>query len=120
MEKIEVNDSVNKQLGSIMRLRGANIFKQLYLFHNRSLLQEYRKAKSFLIQLFLGAFGGILLGLLVIDNRGALYKGVLVPPYTLLSEGFLEHVVPLTSLLCGMAISLVASAPGTKTFDFII
>lgn len=104
-------------LKNASKLRGASFVKQAFFCHNRSIIQQLREIKGFFVEIGLGAFTGFVLGLLILNYRGELYKGVYISPYTTLTTLPVEHVVPLGAFICGIAVAFTSSVPGVRIFS---
>jgi hypothetical protein len=96
--------------------RGAPLWKQIFLNHNRYMLQQYRTYTSFLLEVGVASLAGLLMGISTMGNAGQLYSGILVTPYTLISPSPVEFVLPLSGLLNGIAVGLSGAPAGVKTF----
>lgn len=81
------------------------------------MLQQYRKINAFFLELAIACIGGGLMGLAVTGYDGALYQGLVVHPYTLISPSPIEVVVPILCLLVACAIGLSAAPSAVKTFS---
>ncbi|KAL8934548.1 MAG: hypothetical protein Q9211_005166, partial [Gyalolechia sp. 1 TL-2023] len=99
-----------------IRSRGAPFHKQLYHCTLRSLLQQYRLRSSFYFEIGVSVLGGLLIGLAQFKAEGVNFRGYHHPPYTILSSSIDYNAVPLMALLVGIAIGLIASAPGVRIF----
>ncbi|KAJ3274969.1 hypothetical protein HK104_003993 [Borealophlyctis nickersoniae] len=80
------------------------------------MVQQYRTINGLALEVFVGSFAGLLMGISVQGAQGELYKGVYVKPYTLLSPAPLEFLVPLYGLLIGLAVGLAGAPAGVKIF----
>lgn len=96
--------------------RGTGLFRQIVLVHNRSLLQQYRKINALLLELFIATVSGLLMGIAVSSYDGALYRGLFIYPFTLISPAPVELVVPMLALIIGCAVGLSGSPAGVKIF----
>ena len=96
--------------------RGAPMWKQVWLNHNRYMLQQYRTWTSFVLEIGVASLAGLLMGVSLMGNAGVLFAGILIAPYTLISPSPVEWVVPLAGLLNGIAVGLSGAPAGVKTF----
>eukprot|EP00158_Paraphelidium_tribonemae_P003535 Partr_v1_DN26205_c0_g1_i1_m48174 putative ABC transporter len=85
--------------------------------YNRSLVQQYRLINGFLLELFVAIVCGTLIGLAVSVYEGALYQGLVIRPFTLISPSPIEIVVPILALIQACAIGLTAAPGGVKIFS---
>ncbi|KAI8924958.1 hypothetical protein BC831DRAFT_512884 [Entophlyctis helioformis] len=108
--------SLDKLITSIAQERGASHFMQAVYCHNRSLLQQQRLSGTILLEVFVGLFAGLLLGLATISDI-ELFSVMYIPPFTPLSPAPLDHLIPLTSLLMGMSIALASGSAGVSVFS---
>jgi hypothetical protein len=97
--------------------RGANPFMQLYLAHNRSMLQQYRKFNAFTTEVFVASISGMVMGMAIHGYGGQLYQGVVVEPYTLISPSPTEMVLPILCLIVSFAVGLAGAPAGVKIFS---
>jgi len=95
--------------------RGASFIQQVYLCHNRSLVQQYRSGTSFAIEMGVGILAGGVMGAAA-SQMPELYVGVLKPPYTLISPSPIEILLPSLGLYVSLAVGLAGSPAGVKTF----
>ncbi|KAJ3061329.1 hypothetical protein HK102_009153, partial [Quaeritorhiza haematococci] len=102
---------------TLMKTRGALWHNQVIYCHNRSLVQQQRKATALALELFVGLFAGLLMGISVQGANGELFKGVYVEPYTLVSPSPTMWLVPLYGLLIGITVALAGAPAGVKVFS---
>jgi hypothetical protein len=98
-----------RQFKPILNSRGASFVKQVYLCHNRALLQQQRTSKAFALELGVAGLAGGLMGLAVNGQSGELYHGIYISPYSLISPSPLNWLVPMVAMLIGMAVGLAVS-----------
>lgn len=98
--------ATHKRIKRQARARGAPILRQLYLAHNRSILQQYRRVNAFLLEVAVSALTGLLMGSAVMAYDGALYQGLLIEPFTLISPSSVEVAVPMLAMIVGCATGL--------------
>jgi len=103
-------------LSTTLETRGAPWYRQIYICFMRSLLQQYRMKSSFFFELGIGALAGFLIGLAQLNAHGQNFRGIYLEPYSLLSSSTDYASVPIMALLVGVAIGLIAAAPGVKIF----
>ncbi len=95
--------------------RGASFMWQVYLCHNRSMVQQYRQATSYLLEMGVGMLAGGMMGAAA-SQVPELYMGVLKPPYTLISPSPIETLLPSIGLYVSLAVGLAGSPAGVRTF----
>ena len=95
--------------------RGAPFLTQLRLCTFRSLLQQYRNAATYALELGVCLVAGGVMGGAA-AQLPELYNGVLKPPYTLISPAPLETIVPSVGLYVALAIGLAGSPAGVLVF----
>ena len=106
-----------QDLSKILKNRGANYFKQIWLCFTRALLQQYRSKGAFWSEMILAAIAGFLLGLAETSKYGILFTGLYRDDYAILSVATDFMSAPEMALLVAVAIGLVSSAPGVKVFS---
>lgn len=84
--------------------RGAPWYRQLCFCFVRSVRQQTRQSKSFILELFVGTIAGLLTGLTVYRLDGLLFQGVFVAPFELLSSAVNYSLVPQLGLLSSLGI----------------
>lgn len=99
----------------LVKERGASFLKQFWFCHNLSLLQQYRNITGVVLEVFVGTFAGLLMGL-ASSSSNETYIGTYPSPYTLLSPAPRYWSIPQFGLLIGMAVALAASPAGVKVF----
>lgn len=95
--------------------RGASFAQQLLLCHNRSMVQQYRQATGYVLEMGVGMLAGAAMGAAA-SQVPELYMGILKPPYTLISPAPLELLLPSIGLYIALAIGLAGSPAGVRTF----
>ncbi|KAF2194822.1 ABC transporter-like protein [Zopfia rhizophila CBS 207.26] len=105
-----------QSLRQTMQKRGASWPAQTYYCCKRSITQQVRNKGSFFFEIGVGALAGGIIGLSAFAAKGQLFRGLYVPPFTILSSAVDYQSVPQVGLLGGMAIGLAASAPAVKVF----
>eukprot|EP00455_Lapot_gusevi_P045021 TRINITY_DN5716_c0_g1_i5.p1 TRINITY_DN5716_c0_g1~~TRINITY_DN5716_c0_g1_i5.p1 ORF type:complete len:859 (+),score=112.28 TRINITY_DN5716_c0_g1_i5:76-2652(+) len=96
--------------------RGASLLAQVVFCHNRSVLQQYRKSEAYVLEIAVAVLAGALMGAAVMGLKGALYQGVFLDNFILLSPSPVESIVPQLGLYVGMAVGLAGAPAGVKTF----
>lgn len=94
--------------------QGANFFVQIWLNHNRYMLQQFRTASTFLLEVAVASLAGLLMGLSMMGNAGYLYQGILIPPYSLISPSPTEFILPMFGLMIAVSVGLSGAPAGTK------
>lgn len=105
-----------QNIEQISKQRGAYWFLQVYYCFARYLNQQLRHIVSLVLEVFVGLFAGLLMGISVNGQNGQLYTGMYVKPYTLVSPSPVDWLVPLYGLLIGFAVALAGSPAGVKVF----
>ena len=103
-------------LARTVQMRGAPWYRQTYFCLGRAFLQQYRLRSSSYAELGVAVLTGALLGLAQLGQHGIDFRGMYLHPYDLLSSAADYISVPEMSLLVGLAIGIIASAPGVKVF----
>jgi len=111
-----INMAEANALTATIKSRGAPFHKQVWFCLCRSFLQQYRLKSAFFFEIGVAAMAGFLIGLAMMANHGQNFRGVYSHPYELLSSSMDFSAIPQMSLLTGLAIGLIASAPGVKVF----
>lgn len=105
-------------LPTTLRTRGASRLYQTYLCLHRALLQQHREPPSlFWAEIALACLPGLLLGLSVRSRNGELFHGLYHEPLAILSPALDLASTPQLSLLAGVAMGLLAAAPGVRVFS---
>ncbi|ORY18078.1 hypothetical protein BCR33DRAFT_777678 [Rhizoclosmatium globosum] len=120
-----------KDLELIVKNRGAPIWTQIGLCHNRYIVQQYRQAGSLVIEIGVASLAGLLMGIAIMGQKGQIFKGVYVDPYSGLTPSTVLWLIPqlgnfkegdvintntLKGLLVGMACGLAGAPAGVKVF----
>ena len=100
---------------AVSKSRGASFLRQCFLAHNRSLLQQYRQAPSFALEMGVGFLAGGIMGAAA-TAVDTLYLGILKAPYTLISPAPMETLLPSIGLYVALAVGLAGSPAGVRTF----
>lgn len=95
--------------------RGATFLRQMYLCHNRSIVQQYRTVASFALEVGVAVLAGTMMGAASLAVP-TLYVGILKVPYVLISPSPIEPLLPSIGLFVSLAIGIAASPAGVKTF----
>jgi len=102
-------------INAISESRGATFLRQCILVHNRSVLQQYRQAPSYALEVGVGMLAGGIMGGAA-TAVSTLYVGVLKPPYTLISPSPIEILLPSIGLYVALAVALAGTPAGVRTF----
>jgi len=89
---------------------------QIYLSHNRSILQQYRKMFSYYLEVMVGTLAGLMMGAATIAVETSVYQGVLSDLFVFISPAPNEVLLPQLGLLISMAIGVAGSPAGVLTF----
>ena len=95
--------------------RGAGFTAQMLHAINRSLVQQYRTATSFALELGVAVLAGGMMGAAALAVP-SLYIGILRPPYVYISPSPIENLLPSIGLFVALAIGVAASPAGVKIF----
>jgi hypothetical protein len=114
-DQIEADRHFHLNIGNFVSQKGAGFFKQVYLCHNLSLLQQLRDLKGLFLEVFVGFFAGILMGSAV-SSVVELYSGMLKQPFAPVSVSPVIWPVPQLSLLIGLAVALAGAPGGVRVF----
>ncbi|KAJ3111510.1 hypothetical protein HDU96_005641 [Phlyctochytrium bullatum] len=101
-------------LKSSAKARGASPFVQLAYAHNRSLMQQVRKAGSIVTECFVAGFAGLIMG---ISSNSPNYASLLLEPYSLISSASINWFIALYCMLVGISIALSGGPAGVKVFS---
>ncbi|KAJ3354135.1 hypothetical protein HDU83_005741 [Entophlyctis luteolus] len=101
-------------MAKISKLRGASFLSQVVLAHNRYIKQQVRLVGAFIMEAFLGALAGAMMGLST--PGGEVYQGIYVEPFSALSGSQDAVFLGLIGMINGIVIALVAAPPGVKIF----
>lgn len=85
--------------------RGASLFKQFWYAHNISVLQQYRNISSFVLEIWVSATAGLILGM-ALSGYNETYIGLFNSPFSLLSVAPNLWLTVQLSLLIGLSIAL--------------
>lgn len=99
-ERAEILSVLSKSVSS----RGAPWHRQVYFCFSRSCKQQFRLLKSFYLEITVGAFAGLLIGLSVFKLDGLFFQGVFLAPFEALSSAVNYTLVPQLGMLCSVAI----------------
>jgi hypothetical protein len=95
--------------------RGASFLTQVWLCHNRSVLQQYRQATTYALEMGVAMLAGGMMGAAATAVDG-LYKGILKPPFILMSPSPLELMLPSLGFYVCLAVGLAGSPAGVLAF----
>lgn len=108
--------SSHNALDCACKSRGINFLHQSFLAHNRYVRQQYRLITGLLLELAVATIAGNVVGMAVQMYDGALYRGFLIKPFTLISPAPIEIVVPILCLIQYTVIVLAGAPAGVKVF----
>nr|KAJ3420418.1 hypothetical protein HK105_005685 [Polyrhizophydium stewartii] len=100
---------------SLVRGRGASFVRQVFYCHSRSLMQQYQRINSLVLEIFVGVLAGFLMGM-ASQGSDEMYRGLYIAPYLILSPAPLEWLIAQFGLLIGMAVALAAAPAGVTVF----
>ncbi|KAJ3042991.1 hypothetical protein HDU99_010009, partial [Rhizoclosmatium hyalinum] len=101
-------------MSDVISKRGASFARQVILAHNRSILQQTRLIGAFVMESFLGALTGLMIGMS--SPEGEAYRGIFVAPFTLISGEQDAVYLALLGMINGIVIALVGAPPAVKVF----
>ncbi|RKF75727.1 ATP-binding cassette sub-family G member 2 [Golovinomyces cichoracearum] len=113
-----------KVLSQSSAIRGASWLTQVRICLYRSIKQQWRQKKSFILEIGVGAIAGLLIGMSLYPANGIHFQGIYHAPFQLLSSAVNYTLVPQMGLFCCLSITitnifsrgLAAAAPAVKTF----
>lgn len=100
-----------------LKKRGASRLKQTWLCLHRAMLQQCRDKTAFLFEIILASLSALLLGLAQQSKKGVLFRGIYKGDFAMLSTAVDIASAPQLSMLTGVAIGLISSAPGVRMFS---
>ncbi|KAJ3015720.1 UNVERIFIED_CONTAM: hypothetical protein HDU68_012591 [Siphonaria sp. JEL0065] len=101
-------------MSKISRLRGSSFVRQVLLSHNRSMVQQMRLIGAFVMEAFLGALAGYMMGMS--SPEGEAYQGIFNAPFQAISGSQDSVFLGMIGMINGIAIALIAAPPGVKVF----
>ncbi|ORY53533.1 PEP carboxykinase-like protein [Rhizoclosmatium globosum] len=110
----ENNVAALSAMSDVISKRGASFTRQVILAHNRSILQQTRLIGAFVMESFLGALTGLMIGMS--SPEGEAYRGIFVAPFTLISGEQDAVYLALLGMINGIVIALVGAPPAVKVF----
>lgn len=110
-----LSPNTRPDLDAIISKRGASFLYQVYLCHNRSVIQQYRRIGGYALEMGVGLLAGGMMGAAASPLDG-LYIGILRPPYTLISPAPLESICPSMGFYVVLAVGIAGSPAGVLTF----
>lgn len=100
-----------------LRQRGASRLKQTWLCLCRAILQQWRYKSSFASEMLLACVPALILGLSVQSRNGMMFRGLYRGGFSILSPAVDVASAPQLSMLTGVAVGLISSAPGVRVFS---
>ncbi|KAJ3305130.1 hypothetical protein HDU76_005060, partial [Blyttiomyces sp. JEL0837] len=113
---VNMNNTTPSDLSFIVQQRGASFWIQSWLCHNRYLIQQYRRIGALGLEIGVASLAGGLMGIAVSSQKGVLFVGVPISPYSLFSSSTLVWLIPQLGLLIGMSCGLAGAPAGVKVF----
>ncbi|KAJ3021152.1 UNVERIFIED_CONTAM: hypothetical protein HDU68_009782 [Siphonaria sp. JEL0065] len=101
-------------MSKISQLRGSSFVRQVVLSHNRSMVQQMRLIGAFVMEAFLGALAGYMMGMS--SPEGEAYQGIFNAPFQAISGSQDSVFLGMIGMVNGIAIALIAAPPGVKVF----
>ncbi|KAJ3329639.1 hypothetical protein HDU76_007506 [Blyttiomyces sp. JEL0837] len=99
----------------VVRSRGAGFMRQVWLCHQRSLLQQSRCIMALVLEIFVAMFAGMLMGVSTNGKVKELFNGIYWGRYVSLSPAPMD-LLSLYGLLIGIAVALAGAPAGVKVF----
>ncbi|KAJ3123543.1 hypothetical protein HK098_001846 [Nowakowskiella sp. JEL0407] len=115
LDPTSADEEFIKIASSLTKERGATTLTQTYLCLMRSFSQQYATISGLYLELFVGTFAGVLMGLAAFNVK-ELYRGLLIWPYTQLSSTPISYTPALVALLMGITSALASAPSGVKVF----
>ncbi|KAJ3344621.1 hypothetical protein HDU83_005006 [Entophlyctis luteolus] len=109
------NKEFQQHIDSVIHQRGAGFFKQLYYCYTRSVIQEAREGRGFVLELVVATIAGCLIGVALSGKMRELISGVYIGKYVVLSPSPLD-VIAITGFLMGVTIGLCGAPSAVKIF----
>lgn len=100
-----------------LQQRGASRLQQTWLCLSRAMLQQWRYKSSFAYEMLLACLPALLLGLSVQSRNGMMFRGLYRGSFSILSPAVDVASAPQLSMLTGVAVGLISSAPGVRVFS---
>lgn len=100
-----------------LQKRGKSRLKQTWLCLCRAMLQQWRYKSTFWSEMLLACLPALLLGLSVQSRNGMLFRGLYRGSFSILSPAIDVASAPQLSMLTGLAVGLISSAPGVRVFS---
>lgn len=100
VERPEILSALSKSVSA----RGAPWHRQVYFCFLRSCKQQFRRLKSFYLEITVGALAGLLIGLSIFKLGGLFFQGVFLAPFEPLSSAVNYTLVSQLGMLCSVAI----------------
>jgi hypothetical protein len=100
---------------SICARRGATFLYQLYLCHNRSVLQQYRQVTTFGLEMGVCVLAGGMMGAAALQFN-ELYQSIILMPYTPISPSPLDIILPSIGFYIALAVGIAGSPAGVLAF----
>ncbi|KAI8621604.1 P-loop containing nucleoside triphosphate hydrolase protein [Chytriomyces sp. MP71] len=99
---------------AIVKSRGAGFLKQVWSAHQRSLNQQARQLGALAMELFVGMFTGLIMG--IAGRADEMYHGVFLGTYLQLSSNPNEWFLGLYGTLVGVAVAMAGGPAGVRLF----
>lgn len=100
-----------------LKKRGASRLNQTWLCLHRALLQQCRDKTAFCFEIVLASICALLLGLAEHGKKGVMFRGIYKGDFVMLSSAVDFSSSPQLSMLVGVSIGLISSAPGVRMFS---
>ncbi|KAJ3347192.1 hypothetical protein HDU83_002312 [Entophlyctis luteolus] len=113
--EIEENKEFQRHIEGVIHQRGAGFFKQLYYCYTRSVIQEAREGRGFVLELVVATIAGCLIGVALSGKMRELISGLYIGKYVVLSPSPLD-VIAITGFLMGVTIGLCGAPSAVKIF----
>ncbi|KAJ3394171.1 hypothetical protein HDU84_009491 [Entophlyctis sp. JEL0112] len=108
--------SAGVELNKLAKYRGASFWRQIVLAHNRSIVQQSRLFSAFVMECFVGAVAGALMGISANLGGTEIFTGFYVFPYVTLSSAPRFWLLGMYAMLIGISVAVAATPSGVKVF----
>ncbi|KAJ3232663.1 hypothetical protein HDU81_002813 [Chytriomyces hyalinus] len=111
----ENEETFHAAIPAIIKERGASFLKQLMCCYSRSIVQQSRESRGFLLELIVATMAGSLIGVAISGKLREMVSGIYVGKYVVLSPAPLD-VIAVCGFLMGVTIGLSGAPSAVKVF----